>query len=243
MATSSLRVARVPALDTIPGLVHGFEQRLPGQPPESRQESRARVSRELAEVGTPLFLTQVHGVAVAEAPWEGSPEADAAICEQAGYLLAIETADCLPLLLVDPVGRRLAAAHAGWRGSAASIAGRTVAALVARGSRPADLIAALGPAIGACCYEVGPEVREAFGDDAPFVARPGAGQRWQLDLRAASERQLLRSGIPHQRILHLDHCTRCRAGDYHSYRRDGKRAGRMISFVGFARGAQPRSQA
>jgi hypothetical protein len=235
-----MRIVTLPALDAIPGLVHGFEQRAPGQPPESRLASRARVSRELAGAGTALFLTQVHGVALAEAPWQGSPEADAAVCETPGYLLAIEAADCLPLLLVDPVAQRLAAAHAGWRGTAASIAARAVSALVSRGSRAADLVAALGPAIGACCYEVGSELRESFGADAPFAFRPGAGDRWQLDLRSANERQLLRAGILPRRILHVAHCTRCRVEDYHSYRRDGKEAGRMISYLGFARNGQPR---
>jgi hypothetical protein len=222
-------------LAAVPGLVHGFEQRAPGSPAETRAQSRSRLSAALARDGRVLFLKQVHGVALAEAPWTAPPEADAAVCAASGFLLAIETADCLPILLVDPQRRTVAAAHAGWRGTAASIAGRTVAALVARGSQPDGLLAALGPAIGVCCYEVGPELRAVFGAEAEAVFREGERGRPRLDLRTANERQLLRAGVPGRAIAHVDECTRCRAADYHSYRRDGPGAGRMISYVGFAR--------
>jgi YfiH family protein len=227
------RTATVPALSAVPGLVHGFEQRAPGDGRETADESRARVARALDGSGRLLLLKQVHGAVVAEAPWDGRPEADASLAALPGWLLGIQTADCLPILLVDPSRRLVAAAHAGWRGTAAGVATRAVAALVARGSRPADLVAALGPGIGACCYEVGEEVREAFGPSGTAFFRPGPRGRPHLDVRAANARQLLDAGLLPGALHHVADCTRCRADLYHSYRRDGRAAGRMISVVGF----------
>jgi len=231
----SLRAAVLPALSAVPGLVHGFEQRGPGDGAETADEARARVARELEPVGRLLLLSQVHGAAVVEAPWDTMPKADAAVATAPGFLLGIQTADCLPLLLVDPRRRVVAAAHAGWRGTAAGIAAVAVAALAARGSRPEDVVAALGPAVGACCYEVGEELRDAFGPKGAAFFRPGPRGRPHLDVRAANVRQLLDAGLRPEAIHHVPDCTRCRADLYHSYRRDGRGAGRMISFVGLAR--------
>lgn len=227
-----LRVASVPALEAVPGLVHGFERRAPAAGRESRDESRGRVSRALAVYGRLHLLAQVHGARVVEAPWDGRPEGDAGVADAPGLLLGIETADCLPLLLVDPLRRAVAAVHAGWRGTAAGVAARAASALVERGSRPADLLVALGPAIGPCCYEVGEELREVL---PVAVFRPGPRGRPHLDLRAANLGQLLEAGVSPARVQHVDECTRCRADLYPSWRRDGRGAGRMISFVGFAR--------
>jgi len=229
----ALRTATVPALGSIPGLVHGFEQRAPRDGAETHEESRARVAEALEGAGRLLLLKQVHGTSVVEAPWDAMPEADASVAAGAGWLLGIKTADCLPVLLVDPESRRVAAVHAGWRGTAAGIAARAVEALVTRGSRPEDLRAALGPGIGPCCYEVGDELREAFGTAGAGAFRPGPNGRPHLDVRAANVRQLLDAGLRPGAIHHVADCTRCRADLYHSYRRDGKAAGRMISFVGF----------
>jgi hypothetical protein len=168
------------------------------------------------------------------APFDGCPEADAAAGAGPGILLGIETADCIPVLLVDPVRRAVAAAHAGWRGTAAGISARAVEALVLGGSRPEDLRAALGPGIGPCCYEVGEELRAAFGPLAQAVFRPGPRGRPHLDVREANVRQLLAAGLQPERLHHVAECTCCIPGRYHSYRRDGQGAGRMISFVGFA---------
>ena len=228
----ALRTATIPALSAIPGLVHGFEQRAPGDGRETAEDARARVARALDGSGRLLLLTQVHGAAVVEAPWDGMPEGDASVAVNPGWLLGIQAADCLPLLLVDPVRRFAAAAHAGWRGTAAGVAASAVAALAARGSRPEDLVAALGPGIGACCYEVGDAVREAFSPSgAPFF-RPGPNGRPHLDLRAANVRQLVEAGLRSHALHHVTECTCCRPDLYHSYRRDGRAAGRMISFVG-----------
>jgi polyphenol oxidase len=232
--SETLRAARVAALEEVPGLVHGFEQRLGPAGWEERDATRRRVASVLERSGRLLLLKQVHGASVRRAPWSGRPEADAAVAEAPGLLLGIETADCLPILIVDPVRRAVAAAHAGWRGTAAGVARAAVAALVESGSRTEDLLAATGPGIGPCCYEVGDELRAAFGEGGAEFFRPGPRGRPRLDVRAANERQLREAGIPEAHIHRVDDCTRCRADLYHSYRREGNAAGRMISFVGFS---------
>jgi polyphenol oxidase len=228
-----LRAATVPAFLAVPRLVHGFEQRNGAPVPESREESRARMRAALAPHGRLHLLKQVHGIVMHEAPWTGLPEGDAAIASLAGLLLGIETADCLPVLLVDPLRGRVAAAHAGWRGTAQGIARVAVARLVEAGSRPEDILAALGPGIGPCCYEVGDELRQEFPDGDAFFC-PGPRGRPHLDVRAANRSQLLLAGLPPGNIQSVLECTRCRADLYPSYRRDGRGAGRMVSYIGFA---------
>jgi YfiH family protein len=231
----TLRTTTHPALDAVSGLVHGFEQRLGPAGWEERDESRRRVAQALEGAGRLQLLKQVHGCRVQAAPWEGRPTADASVADEAGLVLGIETADCQPILFIDPVHRRVAAAHAGWRGTAAGVARETVAALVARGSAPGDIIAVLGPSIGPCCYEVGPELQDEFGPDGATFFRPGPRGKPHLDVRAANVRQLEQAGLAPGHIHHVADCTRCRADLYHSYRREGKGAGRMINFVGFAK--------
>jgi polyphenol oxidase len=197
--------------------------------------AREAARNAFSSAGEVFFLRQVHGCRVVEPPWSEPPEADASIAHQAGELLAIETADCLPILVVDPVNRRVAAAHAGWRGTAAQVAQAAVAALVDGGSNPADLLAALGPAIGPCCYEVGRDVEDAFGSAGAKFFLPGSSNRKHLDVVAANRAQLLEAGLVSTNIDALDLCTKCREDLFFSYRRDGANAGRMISVVGFSR--------
>jgi YfiH family protein len=234
----TIGTATTPLLAAVPGLVYGFERRRPAATAETREEGRVRLARALEDAGRLLFLKQVHGSRVVKAPWEGTPEADAGIASEPGFIVAVETADCLPVLLVDPAERRVAAVHAGWRGTAARVAARAVEALHAAGSRPEHLLAALGPGIGPCCYEVGDELRAAFGDEGAEFFRPGPRGRPHLDVRAANRRQLVAAGLRPERIEDVDECTYCRADLYHSYRRNGPQAGRMLSYVGFARSAR-----
>jgi YfiH family protein len=236
--SETVPTARVSALEDVPGLVHGFERRRDVPGGEAPDEARRRVASALQRFGRLLLLKQVHGASVRRAPWTGRPEADAAVAEAPGLLLGIETADCLPVLVVDPVRRAVAAAHAGWRGTAAGVARAAVASLLAGGSRPEELLAATGPGIGPCCYEVGDELRSAFGAGGADFFRPGPRGRPHLDVRAANERQLREAGIPEARIHRVAECTRCRSELYHSYRRDGPAAGRMINFVGFTESAR-----
>ncbi|MGH9660897.1 MAG: polyphenol oxidase family protein, partial [Bryobacteraceae bacterium] len=150
-------------------------------------------------------------------------DGDALITSTAGVRVAVRTADCVPILLVDPVRRAIAAVHAGWRGTVAGIAAKTVRAMTARfGTRGADLHAALGPGIGECCFEVGPEVAVQFG-------RHG---RVHVDLYEHLSRQLLAEAVPAQSIYTSRLCSVCSGSGFHSYRRDGNSAGRMLNFVG-----------
>jgi len=233
METARLEVAEVEALAAIPGLAHGFERRGDSSRDENRDATRARATRRLQATGRLFLMRQVHGACVVEAPWEERPEADAAIATGQGLVLGVETADCLPILLVDPMRRAVGAVHAGWRGTASEVAMRAVESLRAQGSRSEDLVAALGPAIGPCCYEVGDELRPAFDRWGGDLFRPGPRGRPHLDVRAANRRQLLSAGLRDERIHDVAQCTSCRRDLYHSYRRDGPNGGRMISFVGF----------
>ena len=157
-------------------------------------------------------------------------------CEFVNFarLLGIETADCLTVLLVDPCRRAVAAVHAGWRGTALAVTRAAVEALAKGGSRAADLLAALGPGIGPCCYQVGDDVKAAFGPAGAAFFKPTPRGRDHLDVRAANRQQLIEAGLDGSRIGGVDECTFGRSDLYHSYRRDGPRSGRMISFVGFS---------
>jgi YfiH family protein len=230
---AALRVVRVPALEEIPGLVHGFEQKRGLGGAESRADGRRRVGDALAADGQLQLLKQVHGATLWRAPWEGTPEGDAGVATTPGLLLGIETADCLPVLIVDPRRRVVAAAHAGWRGTVAGVAGVAARALCASGSDPAELLAALGPCALPCCYEVGEDVRAALGPGGVAFLRPGTRGRPHLDVPAANRAQLEAAGLLPDRIHQLGECTICTPDLYHSYRRDGA-GGRMISFVGFS---------
>ena len=150
-------------------------------------------------------------------------EGDALLENLPGSVVAVKTADCIPVLLVDERSRAVAAVHAGWRGTAARIASGAVASMAERfGTRPEDLHAAIGPGIGKCCYEVGPEVAVQFG---------GQG-RGHIDLADANRRQLEESGVTPHRIYASNLCTMCRGEEFDSFRRDQKAAGRMYSFAG-----------
>lgn len=178
-------------------------------------------------------LDQIHSDIVVKA--EGARgrlgAGDGLITGVAGLMLGVRTADCVPILLADQRRRAVAAVHAGWRGTLARIAARAIEAMTREyGSQPQDLIAAIGPCIGRCCYEVGPDVALAFG--ALFPELPVPRGHAHLDLEEANRRILAASGVPAMRIHAGGLCTRCRAGDFHSYRRDGLLAGRLLAAIG-----------
>ena len=188
-----------------------------------------------------LTLAQVHGAAVFAVSAEGlpvpRPEGDALVTDRPGVAVGVVTADCLPVLLSGPGGRVVAAVHAGWRGTLAGVATAAVAEVESRyGVVPADLTALLGPCIRACCLEVGPEVsaavREGFPHWAERVLSPGPhgpGARDHLDIVALNALQLATAGV--RDVRDRGGCTRCDRARYHSYRRDGKGAGRMVSWI------------
>jgi len=140
-------------------------------------------------------------------------EADALVTTSPEVVLAILTADCVPIVLHDPVAGVLACVHAGWRGSVAGVTAAAVAAMQGLGTRPSDLIAGIGPAIGADRYQVGPDVHEAvsrsFGPAAPAFIRPdpSAPARWLLDLPSANRHALREAGVPGPQIHATDLVT------------------------------------
>ncbi len=161
-------------------------------------------------------------------------QADAMITRAPGIAIGVETADCVPLLLVDLARRSVAAVHAGWKSTVRNIVALTIKKMQDEfGSDPAEMIAAIGPAIGPECYEVdepvmGP-VREAF----PFwkeIATPRTAGRWNLDLVQANRKELLLAGLPERNIHALGLCTSCRRDLFYSYRAEG-RTGRGLSVI------------
>ena len=168
-------------------------------------------------------LKQIHSNLVLVAVHRGLiGEADALITATAGTAVSIRTADCYPILLADSKTHAVAAIHAGWRGTAAGIVGKALERMGAEfGTNPADVSAAIGPGIGICCYEVGAEVASQF----------GLSEKGKIDLAAANCRQLLDKGVPAANIETIRACTFCNAEQFFSYRRDGEKAGRMISFI------------
>ena len=233
MNADGSRLLRAARLSSVPGLHHGFEIGLAAAPGLARELGRQRVAQSLSSCGQCFFLRQVHADSVVEAPWEGTPDGDAGLAWRAGDIVAVETADCVPILLADPETRLAAAVHAGWRGAAHAIARMAVEALAARGARPERIVAAVGPCIGACCYEVGPELRARFEPEAQSFFRPAQRDRFRLDLRGLVQRQLESVGVLQARIDHVALCTSCAPARLPSYRRDGPACGRIVSFVGW----------
>jgi YfiH family protein len=259
-------------LRKIPWLVHGFSTRVglaKWDTPAAVAANRARLLGALGVPKMPLAtLRQVHSdvahIVCAPLPKpsaDASPAGDAAITRQAGVLVSVQTADCVPILLADTRQRIVAAVHAGWRGTLARIAVKTMGRMQQEfGTRPQDVVAALGPAIGRCCYEVGPEVARAFASqfaaaeewfDGPFAPQAeGEQQHWlpwltmmppghqpepqraRLDLRAANRWQLVDAGVSPKRIAVSALCTKCRADLFFSYRREGSDTGRLMAVIG-----------
>jgi len=196
------------------GLVHGFGDRSTAYPQGI------------------TTAKQIHSCIVQDASGPLA-EGDALISNRPGVIVGIRTADCVPVLLADPETRAVAAVHAGWRGSAEGIAALAVRALSREwGVHPGNLRAAIGPSIGACCYEVGPEVAARFG---VRVSQPV-----HLDLPAINEMQLRLAGVTN--VWKSGACTFCAVNNggnpidlyrFHSYRREREQAGRMVSFIGW----------
>jgi YfiH family protein len=200
-----------------------------GDDPGAVAANRARLRQALALPGEPRWLRQVHGTRVVEAAG-ASPdtEADASYTLERGVVCAVLTADCLPVLLCDRAGTRVAAAHAGWRGLAAGVLERSVAALGVPGN---EVVAWLGPAIGPTAFEVGAEVRAAFVQVDPAgvdAFKPNARGRFDADIYALARTRLLAAGVA--AIYGGGGCTHSDAQRFFSYRRDGV-CGRMASLI------------
>jgi YfiH family protein len=211
----------ISAFDELPWLRHGFgTAHSTDWPPEP-----------LASVKQ---IHSNHVIQVTEACSGRLAEADALVTNVPGANIGIRTADCVPILLADPEHRAVAAIHAGWRGTVDNIAGAAVRAMGTHyGSRPQALLAAIGPAIGFCCFEVGPEVAVQF---APvFPERTDLEEKVHIDLQEANRRLLTRAGVQAGHLYGCSRCTFCTAGEFHSWRRDHS-PGRMVSVIGIRTG-------
>ena len=211
--------------------------------PHNVQGNRSILARAFGSKAERLVtVTQVHGtdLLVIDTPNPDYShflklECDGLITNQPGVMIGVCVADCVPILLLDPEKKVVAALHAGWKGTAGEIGRKGVEALVAIfGSRPGDILAAVGPAIGRCCYEVDAQVLEAFrknGAGLECFDRLTAPGKWRLDLGAANYRQLLAAGLSETNIETTPLCVSCEHDFFFSYRRDGVETGRQMGFI------------
>lgn len=212
-------------------------------PPHNVQGNRSILARTFgSRLEKFVMVTQCHGtdILVIDEPNADFTHfhkiaCDGIITNQPQVMIAVGVADCLPVLLLDPVKRVVAALHAGWKGTAGNIAAKGVESLVTLfGSNKNDIFAALGPAIGPCCYEVDEPVRQAFSaggiDWADCAAVAGSG-KWRLDLAGANRQQLLVAGLPDRNIETTGQCVCCQHDWFFSYRRDGGETGRQAGFI------------
>jgi YfiH family protein len=275
-ASRSLRLLQIPAFSKLPWLIHAFSTAPGGASPlegekvlnlgftdwdtrENVQENRRRFQTAAgAKDLTLITLKQFHSdvIHLFDTTPTDPCSGDASITNRPGLLLAIQTADCVPILLVDTKKRAIAAIHAGWRGTLARIAAKTIGKMQMHfGTKLSDLLAAIGPSIGPCCYEVGTEVATQFlsqfpdapdyfdefrtGDEPnpiqwlnmmpPGHQPPPKGVL--LDLRKANRSQLLTAGLRPQNIHTIDLCTACRPDLLFSYRKQGPASGRLMSVI------------
>jgi len=275
-----MQVLQLAPFQKLPWLVHGFSTR-PGGVSELRDErvlnlgfmdwdQKEKVDenrrRFQAAVGardlTLVPMKQIHSDVVhlfRSVP--GQPcKGDASLTNHSGLLLAVQTADCVPILLVEPKKRAVAAVHAGWRGTLGRIAEKTIGRMrLEFGFRAADLLAAIGPSIGPCCYEVGADFvtkfTAQFGDAPEYFDEARSGEepnplQWlnmappghqpppknvHLDLRKANRSQLLSAGLRPENIFLSDLCTACRLDLFFSYRKESAQSGRLMSVIGIQR--------
>lgn len=178
----------------------------------------------------PTWLQQTHSTRVVQADPQQLADADASWTDQPGIACAVLTADCLPVLLCDRAGTRVAAAHAGWRGLADGILEQTVTAM---DTDPAELLVWFGPAIGPQAFEVGEEVMQAFLDHDDYADQafePAAREaHFMADLYQLARLRLKRVGVQH--LYGGGLCTNADAARFYSYRRDGEQTGRMASLI------------
>ena len=269
-ALDGAAVFRFDNLSQVPGVVHGISTRSGGvsrgrceslnvsysvgDARENVDENIRRLSHAIGSRPEDVVSAyQVHGRSVtiveSDTPTEPRPRCDVLATSSTARTLMLRFADCTPVLLVDPERRVIAAVHAGWRGSAVRAAAAAVEALRdGFGSTPGDILAGIGPAIGPCCYEVGQDVVEAFGDRPHLIsaahfaslggsrvsADDGRVQHggWMLDLWEANRLALVEAGVPNENIEMAGVCTQCEAERFFSHRANGGQpAGRFAALI------------
>jgi hypothetical protein len=241
--------------------VMAFSLRKGGQSPEpfdslnfsvSQGDSRENVKTNMAILGERIGIDpdrivtcrQIHEdhIQVVEAVPEALPRADAIVTAIPNLFPAVKVADCVPILILDPVRKVAAAVHAGWRGTVRRITRKTIIFMNKEfGCDPSELVVGIGPGIGPCCYEVDAPVltpfRESFPDPERFISIHNSNRSsdisYHLDLSAANLFELIEMGVQPKNIYAVDLCTACRQDLFFSHRRDGAKSGRHIAVVGF----------
>ena len=227
-------------------ILHGFGGRGPGVEKPVRQHWAGKSIQQGEESFPLVSLRQVHGDRVVvfdgdtrkiERLWR--EEGDSLITRAPGFALGVFTADCLPILLYDPGQQAIGIVHAGWRGTARGVSKKAVERMEAVfHCRSADILVAMGPCIGPCCYEVDGPVKEAFenfGFSWGSISRPGGEGKWFLDLSLANSLLLEASGVRKENIEILRNCTSCRRDIFYSYRNADKKAGRQLNYIALRR--------
>jgi YfiH family protein len=210
--------------------------------------NRRRVATVLGLAGRPWALArQVHGArvlrveagALGQGPPEAKPplgDADGLVTTDPTVVLAVLTADCAPVLLADPAAGVVGAVHAGWRGLAAGVVEAGVAAMAEAGADPAACVGLVGPAVGGCCYEVGPEVRDAVGARLPAALATTRDGRPALDPAAGAAQALVRAGVEPANLRVAGACTVDLEERFFSHRRDHGRTGRQAGIIALGGG-------
>jgi len=246
------------AFEELPDLYHGFSTRHGGvqisaehslnlgytawDSDERVDENRRRFLSALNFHKTPLVTLhqvhsrQVHIIKEISGQWN-PPDGDALICQDKDIALAVQAADCIPVLIADPEKNVFAAVHSGWKGTLKRIVLHTTREIQDNfGSNPADLLVAVGPGIRSCCYEVGREVAALFEDKFPgmrtAVSAPDRPDKYLLDLSRAVEVQFNEAGIQPENVHDLGLCTCCNTKTFFSFRAEGVRSGRMMAVIG-----------
>jgi polyphenol oxidase len=228
------------------GIVAGFSTRIGGVSPPplgmnlsfnvGDDPENVRRNREIffGSLGIPpgsvAIPGQVHGTVVLKVDHPGGyPETDALISDVQGLFLCISVADCVPILLFDPLRNAVGAVHAGWRGTASAIVTAAVRAMQSEfGTHPSGLIASVGPSASSCCYRVGEDVASRFPSSC---VRTAQGESY-VDLKGANRSQLLAAGLLPENVELSPYCTISESALLHSFRRDGAKSGRMMGVIG-----------
>ncbi len=255
--SSGVRYYSCAAFEKIPGLRHAFSTRfggislaseqalnlghVPWDLPANVEENRRRLLSVLSIPAAHLATvaqchsTEFHIIYCPARQWNPRSRGDALITAEQGIAVAVQVADCFPVLVADPHKGIIAAVHAGWRGSLARILCRILEGMGQLGADVADVLVAVGPGIRPCCFEVGPEVASAFDAEYPGEhlchQHPERQGKYVLDLPMALNLQLSEAGIPLQNRWDLGLCTRCNPNEFFSYRAEGSHAGRMMGII------------
>lgn len=207
-----------PLLQKIPWIAHGFGTIADPRPANA------------------VTVKQVHGVAILEP--ENVPDSepdgyDTVLTDRPGIAAAVKTADCQPILIVEPTKKIIAAVHAGWKGTLLHAVQAAIRRIEEKGGRAKNLVCALGPNMAGGCFEVEKDVAADFEREFPGwpILTKVSDKKWLLDVALANRLQLKEAGVPEAQIDRVDLCTHCRPDLFWSFRRDGDAAGRMVNFI------------